>query len=687
MIVVVYLILLLLVLALYALFIYMLLYVAAVLIPLGVAASICVTLYNYLRSMWSQLAKGGWQDSPTGAEPAYKQYYFRKAFHDYRQVVLRSWESTVVAGKWVVNGGLWFFKGTKAWFLWLLGLSFFATAILGAVFAGAAYLVFGLIHLLIIAVLALVVACAGLLLRAVESLRMLWQRIFFACPNSMCYRKISLPIYVCPNCGAWHKRLIPGSYGVSFRVCRCGTRLPTLFLFGKNRVPAICPHEGCHRPLPARAGTARNLHFPLVGGPAAGKTSFLMANMCELQTRAERNELRLSFTEQKFKRMFDKSRVNFSRGVLLDKTADDSPDAFTVNFTDGDGRRGLLYIYDAAGELFQRVDRMRAHEHLEYTHGILFLVDPFSIESVRSRFASRLDAAGGSINPSAEKPQDVYDRMLTALNELSKGRHRNVPLAIVITKADAFGLARHIETAGARAPAAANGNGNHDALDAKSVAVRQWLMEHEEDNLVRSVERDFKKFRYFYCSSLGRLPDGTAAPFTPDGVIDPLTWLLSQYSISVGGDGRTAPAAEEEETSATPLKPSKVGGANGKLVLFLWLTCVAALLYAATALIMDLKPWGRLAPPPVALATPTPNPTSPLVGRIATAITDLNLRSGPDASYQKVGLAERSSRVRILQVNDSNGWYKVQVVQHGRAKSDPQSAEVGWINSKYLTLQ
>jgi hypothetical protein len=679
-----YLLLLALALAAYLLLIYALLWVGAGLIPLGVAASVCVILYNYLRTMWSELARGGWRDSPTGREPAYKQYYFRKAFHDYWRVVRLSWEANVGAAKWLVGGGVWFFTGTKAWFLWPLGLSLFAIVALGSVFAAAAYLVFGLVHLLIVAVLAAAVACAGGVLRVVEALRMLWGRIFFACPNSMCYKKISLPIYICPNCGAQHKRLIPGSYGVVFRRCRCGTRLPTLYLLGKNRVPAICPHEGCHRPLPERAGTARNLHFPLVGGPAAGKTSFLMASMCELQRRAEQNELRLTFTEQKFQRMFDKSRVSFARGVLLDKTADDSPDAFTVNFMDGNGRRGLLYLYDAAGELFQRVDQMRTHEHFEYTHGILFLLDPFSIAGVRSAFARHLDAEGDSVRPSAEKPQDVYDRMLTALDELSKGRYHSIPLAVVVTKADAFDLARHIEAAGAREQGA-DDNRNHRALDAKSLAVRQWLMEYEEDNLVRSVERDFKKFRYFYCSSLGRLPNGSAAPFNPEGVLDPLTWLLSQYRISVGGDGRTAPA--EEEATAAPLKYSPAAATHGRLILSLWLVCIAGLLYTATSSALALKPWARFALQPRPVATPVPTPTSTLAGRTATTTTDLNLRSGPGASYQKVGLAERASRVRILQVNDSNGWYEVEVVQHGRPKVDPQSNDLGWVNSKYLTLQ
>src|SRR5215203_539261 len=61
---------------------------------------------------------------------------------------------------------------------------------------------------------------------------------------------------------------------------------------------------------------------------------------------------------------------------------------------------------------------------------------------------------------------------------------------------------------------------------------------------------------------------------------------------------------------------------------------------------------------------------------------DVNLRKGPDTSYTPVGVAERGSTVRVLQV--SGKWYQVQVVEHGRPKNDPDSADEGWVNSTLL---
>jgi uncharacterized protein YgiM (DUF1202 family) len=73
-----------------------------------------------------------------------------------------------------------------------------------------------------------------------------------------------------------------------------------------------------------------------------------------------------------------------------------------------------------------------------------------------------------------------------------------------------------------------------------------------------------------------------------------------------------------------------------------------------------------------------------IVGREGVTTTDVNLRADASTDNQPVGLAENGSRVRVLSVN--NNWYEVQVLQHARPKSDPYTADRGWVNKKYLKL-
>ncbi len=71
-----------------------------------------------------------------------------------------------------------------------------------------------------------------------------------------------------------------------------------------------------------------------------------------------------------------------------------------------------------------------------------------------------------------------------------------------------------------------------------------------------------------------------------------------------------------------------------------------------------------------------------VVGREGLTTTDVNLRPDASTSNTPIGLAESGSRVKILKI-DSN-WYEVQVLQHGRAKADPFSADRGWINKRFV---
>jgi serine/threonine protein kinase len=77
-------------------------------------------------------------------------------------------------------------------------------------------------------------------------------------------------------------------------------------------------------------------------------------------------------------------------------------------------------------------------------------------------------------------------------------------------------------------------------------------------------------------------------------------------------------------------------------------------------------------------------PNDGIVGRQASTTTDLRLRDGPNFANTQIGLAEAGSRVQILNVNNTNNWCEVQVLQHGRTKDDPNSKDRGWVAKRYL---
>ena len=84
---------------------------------------------------------------------------------------------------------------------------------------------------------------------------------------------------------------------------------------------------------------------------------------------------------------------------------------------------------------------------------------------------------------------------------------------------------------------------------------------------------------------------------------------------------------------------------------------------------------------------PPPVTTPSVVGREGTIVQlDVNLRPAPSIDNDPIGVAELGSRVRVLSVSSNGNWYEVEVLQHGREKEVPNSADRGWISRKYLKL-
>ena len=71
-----------------------------------------------------------------------------------------------------------------------------------------------------------------------------------------------------------------------------------------------------------------------------------------------------------------------------------------------------------------------------------------------------------------------------------------------------------------------------------------------------------------------------------------------------------------------------------------------------------------------------------VIGREGVTTTDVNLRSDASTANPPVGVAENGSRVKIL-TSDEN-WYEIQVLEHGRPKTNPFTADRGWINKKFV---
>lgn len=430
----------------------------------------------------------------------------------------------------------------------------------------AVYLVLGLVHYMVMVPLTCIYWLSAPVLNAVDRMAMAVRRLRIKCGNAGCYRSVDLPVHVCPKCDERHRDLRPGRHGLFQRRCQCESPLPAMLVCGRHSLKSLCPH--CDQPLGWTF--TQDLHIVLVAGPAAGKTSLLTGLFHALRQLQRDGIVKLQFNSPEHERSFDTSLRAFQQGYVPDKTKATLPASFVIQVVNRAREIINVHVYDVAGEVYQDRESLQSHAYFANADAVLFLVDPFSLREVQQQVGERLDPYKEQVTACDEVPQHVYDRLLTVLRSFKESSSRlvNLPVAVTLTKVDAFSL-----NLGLPAPRLS------DEQPSDSSEVKKWLEERGEGNLVRSLEHDFSHVAFFACSALGHLPEEERkTPFEPVGVLAPLEWLLSQAGYRLKSEERKEAASRPTggRASSASRGTDLVAGAN---------------VYAWVALALSLACW------------------------------------------------------------------------------------------------
>jgi hypothetical protein len=329
----------------------------------------------------------------------------------------------------------------------------------------------------------------ALVLGAVERVFMAYDRILQTCPHPFCYEKIALPAYECPSCGARHRHLAPNGWGAFRHVCRCGARLPTTIPLGRFRLTAYCPH--CSGRLPERIGRVRVEPLPFIGGPAAGKTTFMFLAIRAVSRRAHAANGRVAFVEPRHAQAYAGALGEFRRGGQLAKTGPELPLATMVD-VDLPGPRHrvhrILYLFDPAGEHFTGATQVESLRYLDHGEALLFVVDPFALPETRRALSDEeSERVAKAAATSDEDPSDTLQRVLNELRSRpDQGRQKRI--AVVVTKADLLG---QTAIGGSLCPAVPDGR------PGATPDVRAWLGELGMGNTIRTLDQVAGQVRYF----------------------------------------------------------------------------------------------------------------------------------------------------------------------------------------------
>lgn len=474
---------------------------------------------TFVSELWNSIVtRGRERRQPLAPEPAFQLYVLGQLKSDLGAALDHAWKEMLKFRESCNRFAIPYKQGWKAPLGWGIVAGGYSAPVIGAAL--------GLIVAApILLVAGIMIVGAWILvgfLRLAEAVRRKVRRTAYECPHD--HERFPLPVYVCPGCGAEHHQLVPGRWGIFRRECSCEkVALPTTVIGGRQRVPQRCPSG---HPMSGLIGFAETLRIALVAGPRAGKTTYLAGAMLEFEEMAAEKRLAVDVLEES-SGAYAEVVGRLRSGRLPEKTQISGNPAL-VTEVQGDDRSRVLYAYDVAGESYQSSDDVRSLRFLEVPSGLILLVDPFSVPRVAEEHAAELEASPDAVRPSPEEPIRVLERMAAALVE-GGADPKEIPVAVVIGKTDAFGIGGEIE-------ALRQGAGEE--------APKAWLEAKGAGNFVRAVEGEFKQARWFACSALGRVPStADQRPFEPEGATAPLLWLLSKRGV--------VPARREFEPSRT----------------------------------------------------------------------------------------------------------------------------------------
>ncbi len=399
--------------------------------------------------------------------------------------------------------------------------------------------------LVVLAILVVVVFFPALL-RWTDDIVYYVQNNILVCPR--CHSVLKRVNVKCPGCNNVFANLYPTYRHPLYMKCfACGSRLATTRLFGRTNYESFCPN--CMAPLGLNASEGKVVAFPIAGGAASGKTTFLMSSLDALTYDLPNGrKWKASFpykNDELFARRLNKL---FKNGELPNKTNERVPQAFCLDYKTGLLRENLhLCIYDPSGETFaQDYDYLEKQGYYDFMSGLIFIVDPFSFPKLRDKYKKALEKEGENLEFSEVDPTLCLERLLHRLDEYGKPKRidesaasndavyqdlslkplKELPCAIVITKLDAFDLDKYIGDEGVRK--FREKNPQYDEDEATDILCRYWLKRWGGHNILGNLDSIFGQTRCFAVSSLGERDPyyGYATGFKPRHMDAPFRWLL-----------------------------------------------------------------------------------------------------------------------------------------------------------------
>ena len=458
-------------------------------------------------------------------QPAEKSYFFDKGYRDVARVMRISWKTALNPVKNEISRVSKIFSASIFNGIITLICDLFVFGIITA-FILSFNTVLSVLFLSIIAVTAVLVYLGFTFAALFDFQFCLLKKFSNICPH--CQSRFMMPTYQCGTCGALHTQLRPSKYGILKRRCKCGTKLPTTFFNGRQKLLAVCPN--CFYSL-KDGGQHREISIPVVGGPSSGKTCFITTAISQIGKIAPANRLVFSYSPITGDD-YQQNAYRIEQGERPAKTSDTRLKYYQFYLTPvGAKYKNLISICDVAGEIYENTYDIEKQIGFKHSDGFILIIDPLSLYKYRHELMCK-----GSVNlhqygVSMRSVEEVLDVLIDTLENMrcvGTKNAVNADVAVVFTKCDIPGLADKI---GSRAVSQYAKAHHVSKYDAQNAVCKQFLEDYEEDNFLNRIYSKFRTVQFFTCSALGHNENG--CKFVSSGVEEPILWMIDKASSSI----------------------------------------------------------------------------------------------------------------------------------------------------------
>lgn len=475
---------------------------------------------------------------------AAKSYFFGPCFEDILQIIASAFSLNFKSAPDFDNGEHWW---SRVLFFVLALCQVVCMYVIGTVFTLALSVV-----LLALFIVFMIVAypIVGIVLLC-ETIYFKAKSISYRCPS--CKEEYNIPRYTCPVCHITHIRLKPGLYGLHKRKCICGCILPlTVKQKGKIRMYNKTDNEYFFKPIlfseldsfcpkcgrQHNAGVSHPLSIALIGGASSGKTTFKVAFLHDLiEDELMKYDIDYDFPSESAENEYNLCKAYFAGKPIPATARGASEDISAFSFFLKHSKLGtdrLIQIYDMPGEAFISGDAKEGWNNYTFSEGAAFLLDPFSITSVKAQNADEISREMGICEVNINT---ICESLINTLNQVKVKKHGGkftIPIALVINKVDTALLKQQCGSDAVSRLMTAMPDLFGDRYVAMDYICRCFLAENGGDNFISNLDLNFDTVHFFYSSPMGFVPKGINARFRPENVLPVMQWMLQRADKKLG---------------------------------------------------------------------------------------------------------------------------------------------------------